>query len=280
VRDEIEQFRTKGVQPLGMNPATVESHEKYAAKFKFNIISATPATPGSSPVVTFSVTDPTNGDQPYDIKAHPAFTAGAASTLTVKLGWTKSGIADIGNDGNGLNFGGPYLGFFATLEKYLRQMPGRLVGETVDKNNKRGYVLTMATREQHIRREKATSNICTNEGLCALAAAIYLTALGKNGLMELARLNLSKSHYLKGQLKNIKGIKPAFTAATFNEFVIEIEKEPDAVLKALLKKGVIAGLPLKRFYPELSKHILLCATEMNTKEQMDELVEGLGKITE
>ena len=209
-----------------------------------------------------------------------------AITEPISLGLLKP-PAELGADivigegqafGNGLNFGGPYLGFFATLEKYLRQMPGRLVGETVDKNNKRGYVLTMATREQHIRREKATSNICTNEGLCALAAAIYLTALGKNGLMELARLNLSKSHYLKGQLKNIKGIKPAFTAATFNEFVIEIEKEPDAVLKALLKKGVIAGLPLKRFYPELSKHILLCATEMNTKEQMDELLEGLGKI--
>ncbi|MEK7689297.1 MAG: aminomethyl-transferring glycine dehydrogenase subunit GcvPA [Deltaproteobacteria bacterium] len=180
--------------------------------------------------------------------------------------------------GNGLNFGGPYLGFFATLEKYLRQMPGRLVGETVDKRGKSGYVLTMAAREQHIRREKATSNICTNEGLCALAAAIYLTALGKNGLMELARLNLSKAEYLKKGLANIKGIKPAFTAPTFNEFVIETEKEPDAVLKTLLKKGIIAGLPLKRFYPELSRHILICATEMNTKGQVDELLEGLGKI--
>ncbi|MEK6599622.1 MAG: aminomethyl-transferring glycine dehydrogenase subunit GcvPA [Deltaproteobacteria bacterium] len=182
--------------------------------------------------------------------------------------------------GNGLNFGGPYLGFFATLEKYLRQMPGRLVGETVDKRGKSGYVLTMAAREQHIRREKATSNICTNEGLCALAAAIYLTALGKNGLMELARLNLSKAEYLKKGLANIKGIKPAFTAPTFNEFVIETEKEPDAVLKTLLKKGIIAGLPLKRFYPELSRHILICATEMNTKEQMDELLEGLEKIAQ
>ena len=180
--------------------------------------------------------------------------------------------------GNGLNFGGPYLGFFATLEKYLRQMPGRLVGETVDKRGKSGYVLTMATREQHIRREKATSNICTNEGLCALAAAIYLTALGKNGLMELARLNLSKSEYLKKGLANIKGIKPAFTAPTFNEFVIELDKEPDDMLKAFLKKGMIAGLPLKRIYHELSRHVLICATEMNTKGQMDELLEGLEKI--
>ncbi|MBI5047879.1 MAG: aminomethyl-transferring glycine dehydrogenase subunit GcvPA [Deltaproteobacteria bacterium] len=180
--------------------------------------------------------------------------------------------------GNSLNFGGPYLGFFATLEKYLRQMPGRLVGETVDKNGNRGYVLTMATREQHIRREKATSNICTNEGLCALAAAIYLTAIGKNGLMEIARLNLSKAHYLKHRIKDIKGVKTAFTAPTFNEFVIELEKEPDAVVKALLKKGIIAGLPLKRFYSELSRHILVCTTEMNTKKDMDNLTEELSRI--
>src|SRR3990172_1347492 len=209
-----------------------------------------------------------------------------AITEPISLGLLKP-PAELGADivigegqafGNGLNFGGPYLGFFATLEKYLRQMPGRLVGETIDKNGKRGYVLNMATREQHIRREKATSNICTNEGLCALAAAIYLTALGKNGLMELARLNLSKAEYQKKGLANIKGIKPAFTAPTFNEFVIELDKEPDGVLKALLKKGVIAGLQLKGLYRELSRHVLICATEMNTKEQMDELLEGLEKI--
>lgn len=209
-----------------------------------------------------------------------------AITEPISLGLLKP-PAELGTDivvgegqafGNGLNFGGPYLGFFATSEKYLRQMPGRLVGQTADKNGKRGYVLTMATREQHIRREKATSNICTNEGLCALSAAIYLTALGKNGLMEIARLNLSKAQYLKNKLKDIKCIKSAFTAPTFNEFVIEVEKEPDAMLKTLLKKGMIAGLPLKRIYSELSKHILICITEMNTKGQMDELVERLGKI--
>ncbi|OGQ48057.1 MAG: hypothetical protein A2W63_05735 [Deltaproteobacteria bacterium RIFCSPLOWO2_02_44_9] len=180
--------------------------------------------------------------------------------------------------GNGLNFGGPYLGFFATLDKYLRQMPGRIVGETVDKNNKRGYVLTIATREQHIRREKATSNICTNEGLCALAAAIYLTAIGKHGLMEIAKLNLSKAQYLKKGLANIKGIKIAFTAPTFNEFVIETEKEPDVVIKALLKKGIITGPSLKKFYTELAKHMLVCVTEMNTKKDMDILMEGLSRI--
>ena len=180
--------------------------------------------------------------------------------------------------GNNLNFGGPYLGFFATLDKYLRQMPGRLVGETVDKKGQRGYVLTIATREQHIRREKATSNICTNEGLCALTASIYLTALGKKGLMDMAKLNLSKAQYLKKGLANIKGVKIAFTAPTFNEFVIETEKEPDVVIKALLKKGIITGPSLKRFYTELAKHMLVCVTEMNTKKDMDILMEGLSRI--
>ncbi|MBI5286817.1 MAG: aminomethyl-transferring glycine dehydrogenase subunit GcvPA [Deltaproteobacteria bacterium] len=178
--------------------------------------------------------------------------------------------------GNSLSFGGPYLGVFATQERYVRQMPGRLVGETVDKNRNRGYVLTLATREQHIRREKATSNICTNEGLCALAATVYLTALGKRGLMELARLNLAKAHYLKERLRGVKGVRPAFNVPTFNEFTIEIEKEPEDILKALLNKGILGGIPLRRFYPELKRHILLCVTEMNTKEEMDDLIKTVA----
>ncbi|HBO85092.1 MAG: glycine dehydrogenase (aminomethyl-transferring) [Deltaproteobacteria bacterium GWC2_42_11] len=180
--------------------------------------------------------------------------------------------------GNPLNFGGPYLGFFATNEKYIRNMPGRLVGETVDRDGKRGYVLTLATREQHIRREKATSNICTNEGLCALTAAVYLAALGKTGLIEVAKLNLNKMQYLKEQLKGLKNIRPAFTAPTFNESVIDVNQDAESVIKSLLKKGILAGVPLKRFYSELKSHILVCTTEMNTKEQIDLLIEGLAKI--
>lgn len=180
--------------------------------------------------------------------------------------------------GNGLNFGGPYLGFFAANEKYLRNMPGRLVGETADKNGKRGFCLTLATREQHIRREKATSNICTNEGLCALSAAVYLTALGKAGLMKLAKLNLNKAQYLKERLKGLKNAKPAFTAQTFNEFVIDVNQDADVVNKFLLKQGIIGGISLKRFYPQFKSHILTCVTEMNTKEQIDTLIEELGKI--
>lgn len=180
--------------------------------------------------------------------------------------------------GNSLSFGGPYLGFFATREKYLRQMPGRLVGETTDKDGNRGFILTLSTREQHIRREKATSNICTNEGLCALAATVYMCMLGKKGLMELARLNLSKAEYLKKVLQGINGVKLAFNTPTFNEFVIEVDRNPEELLKSLSGKGIWGGLALKRFYPYLDRHILVCVTEMNTKEELDKLVEAMSTL--
>jgi glycine dehydrogenase subunit 1 len=176
--------------------------------------------------------------------------------------------------GINLSFGGPYLGFFATREKYMRQMPGRLVGETTDKGGNRGFILTLSTREQHIRREKATSNICTNEGLCALAATVYMCMLGKKGMMELARLNLSKAEYLKKALHGIKGLKLAFNAPTFNEFVLEVDGEPEVLLKSLSDKGIWGGIALKRFYPHLDRHILLCATEMNSKVEIDKLVQA------
>jgi glycine dehydrogenase subunit 1 len=178
--------------------------------------------------------------------------------------------------GNPLGFGGPYLGFMAIKGEYLRQMPGRIVGETRDKNGARSFCLTLATREQHIRRERATSNICTNEGLSALAAAVYLCALGKTGIMELARLNLAKARYLRQRLSEVKGVVPAFSSPTFNEFVIKVLKGPEDVLKGLLKNSIIGGVPLGRFYPELSNHILLCATEMNSKQEMDRFARELS----
>lgn len=204
-------------------------------------------------------------------------------TEPVSLGLLKS-PGELGADilvgegqslGNSLSFGGPYLGFFATREKYMRQMPGRLVGKTTDKGGNRGFILTLSTREQHIRREKATSNICTNEGLCALAATVYMCILGKKGMMELARLNLSKAEYLKKALHGIKGVKVAFNAPTFNEFVIEVGREPEELLKALSDKGIWGGVALKGFYPHLDRHILLCATEMNSKVDIDKLAEAM-----
>jgi len=176
-----------------------------------------------------------------------------------------------------LSFGGPYLGIFTTNEKFIRNMPGRLVGETVDLEGKRGFVLTLATREQHIRREKATSNICTNEGLCALMATIYLSCLGKKGLRELALMNLSKTEYAKKVASRIKGCRLTFSSPTFNEFVMEIEGDPEKVLERLRREGIVGGLPLARFYPELNRHLLVTVTEMNARQEIDRWAKELEK---
>ncbi len=167
------------------------------------------------------------------------------------------------------SYGGPYAGIIAAREKYMRQMPGRLVGQTTDSRGNRAFCLTLSTREQHIRREKATSNICTNQALIALMASVFMTVYGKQGLRELAEQNLAKAHYLAGKLK------PRFCGRFFNEFAVRVEgKTPDEVNKVLLRKKIIGGLPLWRFYPELADSMLLCATEMTKRESMDALAEA------
>jgi glycine dehydrogenase subunit 1 len=173
--------------------------------------------------------------------------------------------------GNPLNYGGPYLGIFAAKEKFMRRIPGRLVGATVDKNGQRGFVLTLQTREQHIRREKATSNICSNEALCALAAGVYLAALGKN-LKRLAELNIYKAQYLKNNLLELTGWKEVFSAPVYNEFVLSC---PDSkkVNKKLKKQEIIGGYELHKDYPELKNALLFCATEMVSKEDIDKVVD-------
>ncbi len=163
------------------------------------------------------------------------------------------------------SYGGPYAGIIAAKEKFLRQMPGRLVGETKDSRGNRAFCLTLATREQHIRREKATSNICTNQALIALMATVFMTVYGKQGLRELAEQNLAKAHYLASKLK------PRFSGPFFNEFVAPTS---EAIHKSLLKKKVIGGLPLGRFYPELADCALWCATEMSQRKQMDVVAEA------
>lgn len=172
--------------------------------------------------------------------------------------------------GNPFNYGGPYLGVFAAREKFLRRIPGRLVGATVDKNGKRGFVLTLQTREQHIRREKATSNICSNEALCALAAGVYLAALGKN-LQQLAALNVQKTQYLKKQLLALPGWKEVFSAPVYNEFAVTC---PDARLvnEKLKAEGILGGYELPKDYPELPNTLLFCATEMLSKDDIDRIV--------
>lgn len=169
------------------------------------------------------------------------------------------------------SFGGPGLGMFACRKKYVRSMPGRLVGQTLDAEKKRGFVLTLATREQHIRREKATSNICTNQGLCATATAMYMAALGGTGFRALARLNYDKAAYLQGELQK-NGVALPFGAPTFNEFVIRMEEDSKKVYRQLMAKKIIAGLPLDKYYSNLEDHYLLCATETSTKADMDILV--------
>jgi glycine dehydrogenase subunit 1 len=169
------------------------------------------------------------------------------------------------------SFGGPALGMLASNKKYMRSLPGRLVGLTKDLDGKRGFVLTLATREQHIRREKATSNICTNNSLCALVAAMYMASVVGTGIRELARLNHDKAEYLKRELKK-NGCDIPFDTPTFNEFVVKFPEHPEGLYARLLEKKIVAGLPLDSYYPELADHLLLCVTEARTKEDMDVLV--------
>ena len=181
-------------------------------------------------------------------------------------------VGEMQSFGNGLNFGGPGLGFFAARESVMRQMPGRLVGVTTDKKGRRGYVLTLATREQHIKREKATSNICTNNGLCALAATIHLSLLGKSGLHQLARLNWQRAKYAKAELVKA-GLTPTFGAPVFNEFALK--GDPGSVQKKLAKAGIDGGLPLAADYPELKDSMLFCVTELHSRAAIDRLAAAL-----
>ena len=186
--------------------------------------------------------------------------------------------------GVALSYGGPYCGVIACKEKFLRQMPGRIVGETKDMDGKRGYVLTLSTREQHIRREKATSNICTNQALVAMMVTIFLTVYGKQGLRELAEHNLAKADYLKGVLAGAGsesgGAKVLFEGAPrFHEFVLETPSGAAETNEALLAQKIIGGLPLERWYPELGPNASLwCATEMTTRKQMDAAAEALRAV--
>lgn len=176
-----------------------------------------------------------------------------------------------------LSYGGPYCGMFATLDKHVRQMPGRLVGEARDSEGRRGYVLTLSTREQHIRREKATSNICTNQGLFALMATVYLSTLGKRGVQEVARQNLQKAHYAASEISKINGFELKFPAPFFNEFVLRTPRSATAVLDRLLESKIVGGIGLETYYPERVDSMLVCVTETAKKEAIDKLVDALSK---
>lgn len=182
--------------------------------------------------------------------------------------------------GNPLNFGGPGLGIFACKGHLTRKMPGRIVGATTDAEGKRGFVLTLQAREQHIRRQKATSNICTNESLCALAACVYLSLLGKRGLADLGRINLENSHYCFERLKRVKNIKPLFSEPFFNEFSVRLKGNLNVsrLNRILLREKIIPGLDLGRFYPEYKDCILFCVTETTTKEDIDRITKIINQL--
>ncbi|HJY79901.1 MAG TPA: aminomethyl-transferring glycine dehydrogenase subunit GcvPA [Candidatus Binatia bacterium] len=205
-----------------------------------------------------------------------------ATTEAIALGLLKSpgelgadiAVAEGQSLGIPLSYGGPGVGLFACRNRFLRNMPGRLVGETVDHENRRGFVLTLATREQHIRRERATSNICTNHGLCALAASVFLCLMGKQGLRKLAEQNVKKSHYARDFLRQTSGYRERFAAPFFNEFVLEV---PDAraVWQRLKEQHFLAGFVLEEWYPELKDCLLLCVTEMHTRAEIERLAKEL-----
>jgi glycine dehydrogenase subunit 1 len=178
------------------------------------------------------------------------------------------------------SYGGPFVGVLATREKFVRQMPGRLAGQTTDSEGRRGFVLTLATREQHIRREKATSNICTNQALCALAAAVHLCLLGKEGLREMAHQNLSKAQFALAALEKIPGVRRAFSAPFFNEFTIELPRSVKMVNADLLREKIVGPLALGTDYPELSKRALVCLTETTPRAEIERFADALRRALE
>jgi glycine dehydrogenase subunit 1 len=177
--------------------------------------------------------------------------------------------------GNPISFGGPGLGIFACRKEYVRQMPGRIVGRTLDVDGKPGYVMTLVTREQHIRREQATSNICTSEASAALATTVYLATLGKRGLRQVAELCYHKAHYAAKAISKLKGYSLVFQKPFFKEFVIRCPVAPCQINQALFKEGIIGGLDISN---TIDNGMLLCVTEMNTKQEIDKLIEILGAL--
>ncbi len=219
-------------------------------------------------------------------KAHEYGALAIQAVYPISLGILKSpgsiGVDIAAGEGQSLgvplSFGGPYLGFLAAKKEYARKMPGRIVGATQDHDNKRGFVLTLQAREQHIRRERATSNICSNETLCALRAVIYLSLLGKQGLKELAELNFNKSEFAKDVIDKIPGVEVKRTSPTFNEFTILLPQHADEVVNKMIDKGFACGFPLGRFYKGMDNYLLITITEKRTKQEIVMMAENLEAV--
>lgn len=219
-------------------------------------------------------------------KAHANGSMFVLNADPIALGLLESPVA-LGADitvgdgqglGNPMSFGGPTFGFFAAKEEFVRSMPGRIVGQTVDHDGNRGYVLTLQAREQHIRRQKATSNICSNQALNALTALIYLSVVGKKGLRQVAEQSFKKAHYLAERIAKVPGFKVHFPAPFFKEFVVETDKCVDAVLKALLDNHILGGVALGKDYPEMKNCFMVAVTEKRTKEEIDKFIQVLEGV--
>jgi len=290
--------RRKVVVASGLHPHYGEVLETYVRALDVTIVAAPRAADGRSAPVDELVDDETACvvvQQPsflgsvQDLAAIGAAARARGALFIVVVNEALSmGLlrapGDLGADivcgeaqsfGVPMSLGGPALGFLATRERHVRQMPGRLCGQTVDSRGKRGFVLTLSTREQHIRREKATSNICTNQGLCLLIATVYLSLLGRVGLAKLARLNFAKAEYLKQQIRQTPGLALPLAAPTFNEFVVSVPDAAVALARAL-DAGIIGGLDLTPYAPELGSSLLVCVTELATRDAIDRLVAALS----
>jgi len=219
-------------------------------------------------------------------KAHKLGILVIQSVYPIALGLLKTpgemGVDIATGDGQSLglplNFGGPYFGFMATRKKYIRQMPGRIVGQTIDKEGRRCFVNTLQAREQHIRRQKATSNICTNAALCALQGLIYMSLLGKEGLKELAELNFKKSEFMRQELEKIKGVEVKRGSSTFNEFTVCLPQNASVVIEKMVDKGFAAGFPLGRYYKDMENYMLVAVTEKRIKEEILQYTKALNEV--
>ena len=293
--------RSRAVLAPGLHPHYRETVETYARYGEFEIASRVPAAAGGDdpapPIdertscLVVQTPDLFGGLHDLAPLARACHDAGAllvaVVTEVVSLGALRppGGMgADIvvceGQSlGNAMGFGGPYVGLFACRSRHLRQMPGRLVGQTVDAEGRRGWVLTLSTREQHIRREKATSNICTNSGLCALAFTIHLALLGEEGFARLARLNHEAALRVADRLSGIAGVE-VLNRSWFNEFTLRLARPAAETVERLAGRGILAGVPVSRFYPEvpeLSRLLVLAATEMTTGAEIDALADALAE---
>ena len=218
----------------------------------------------------------------HEAKAHLIVAVTEPISLGLLKGPGRQGADVVVGEGHSLgvplSYGGPYLGFMAARQSFLRNMPGRIVGETRDVDGRRGYVLTLSTREQHIRREKATSNICTNEGLCALMASIFMAVVGKSGLRELAVHNHAKAAYGRSRIAAAKGCSLPYTAPTFNEFTVRVPVPAEQAVRRLLDRGLVPGIPLSRYFPGMERDLLVCVTETNPRAEIDRLADELGRL--